>query len=74
MILNAVLAISHGVDLNSPCDQSNRRRLVVMLTRLDPLARSIRDVLNTLAEITGKQAGFRSPGDAWAGSTHRTAA
>src|SRR6266481_3975954 len=33
---------------------------VVMVTRLDRLARSTRDLLNTLAVITGKQAGFRS--------------
>jgi DNA invertase Pin-like site-specific DNA recombinase len=32
---------------------------VVMVTRLDRLARSTRDLLNTLAAITGKEAGFR---------------
>jgi hypothetical protein len=32
---------------------------VVMVTRLDRLARSTRDLLNTLAAITGKKAGFR---------------
>jgi DNA invertase Pin-like site-specific DNA recombinase len=42
---------------------------VVMVTRLDQLARSTRDLLNTLAAITGKKAGFRSLGDAWADST-----
>ncbi len=36
---------------------------VVMVTRLDRLARSTRDLLNTLATIAGKQAGFRSLGD-----------
>jgi DNA invertase Pin-like site-specific DNA recombinase len=40
-----------------------------MVTRLDRLARSTRDLLNTLAAITGKQAGFRSLGDAWADTT-----
>jgi DNA invertase Pin-like site-specific DNA recombinase len=35
-----------------------------MVTRLDRLARSTRDLPNTLAAITGKQAGFRSLGDA----------
>jgi hypothetical protein len=30
----------------------------VMVTRLDRLARSTRDLLNTLAAITGKKAGF----------------
>ena len=33
---------------------------VLMVTRLDRLARSTRDLLNTLAAITGKKAGFRS--------------
>src|SRR5271165_3409721 len=44
-------------------------RDVVMVTRLDRLARSTRDLLNTLAAITGKKAGFRSLGDAWADTT-----
>ena len=39
------------------------------MTRLDRLARSTRDLLNTLAAITGKKAGFRSLGDAWADTT-----
>ena len=42
---------------------------VLMVTRLDRLARSTRDLLNTLAAITGKQAGFRSLGDMWADTT-----
>ena len=42
---------------------------VVMVTRLDRLARSTRDLLNTLAAITDKKAGFRSLGDAWADTT-----
>src|SRR5919112_1822531 len=42
---------------------------VLMVTRLDRLARSTRDLLNTLAAITRKQAGFRSLGDTWADST-----
>jgi hypothetical protein len=42
---------------------------VVMVTRLDRLARSTRDVLNVIATITGKKAGFRSLGDAWADTT-----
>jgi DNA invertase Pin-like site-specific DNA recombinase len=42
---------------------------VLMVARLDRLARSTRDLLNTLATITGKQAGFRSLGDAWADTT-----
>ena len=42
---------------------------VVMVTRLDRLARSTRDLLNTLAALTEKKAGFRSLGDAWADTT-----
>src|ERR1019366_2958068 len=42
---------------------------VLMVTRLDRLARSTRDLLNTLATITGKGAGFRSLNDAWADTT-----
>ncbi len=42
---------------------------VLMVTRLDRLARSARDLLNTLAAITGKKAGFRSLGDTWADTT-----
>jgi DNA invertase Pin-like site-specific DNA recombinase len=40
-----------------------------MVTRLDRLARSTRDLLNTLAAITDRWAGFRSLGDAWADTT-----
>ena len=42
---------------------------VLMVTRLDRLARSTRDLLNMLATITGKGAGFRSLGDTWADTT-----
>src|ERR687897_2460693 len=42
---------------------------VLMVTRLDRLARSTRDLLNTLAAIAGKGAGFRSLGDGWADTT-----
>jgi DNA invertase Pin-like site-specific DNA recombinase len=42
---------------------------VLMVTRLDRLARSTRDLLNTLAAITEQNAGFRSLGDAWADTT-----
>jgi DNA invertase Pin-like site-specific DNA recombinase len=42
---------------------------VLMVTRLDRLARSTRDLLNTLAEITSSKAGFRSLGDTWADTT-----
>ncbi len=42
---------------------------VLMVTRLDRLARSTRDLLNTLAAISGKKAGFRSLGDTWSDTT-----
>jgi len=42
---------------------------VFMVTKLDRLARSTRDLLNTLATITERKAGFRSLGDAWADTT-----
>jgi DNA invertase Pin-like site-specific DNA recombinase len=42
---------------------------VLMVTRLDRLARSTRDLLNTLASITDKRAGFQSLGDTWADTT-----
>src|ERR1700719_1323637 len=42
---------------------------VLLVTRLDRLARSTRDLLNTVAAIADKGAGFRSLGDAWADST-----
>jgi DNA invertase Pin-like site-specific DNA recombinase len=42
---------------------------VLMVTRLDRLARLTRDLLNTLAAITDRKAGFRSLGDAWTDTT-----
>jgi DNA invertase Pin-like site-specific DNA recombinase len=42
---------------------------VLLVTRLDRLARSTRDLLNTLAQIADKGAAFRSLGDAWADTT-----
>ena len=42
---------------------------MVTVTRLDRLARSTRDLLNTLATITGQEAGFRSLGGTWADTT-----
>ena len=42
---------------------------VVVVTRLDRLARSIRDLLNILASIAEKGAGFRSIADSWADTT-----
>ena len=42
---------------------------VLLVTRLDRLARSTRDLLNTLAAIAEKGAGFRSLRDTWADTT-----
>src|SRR5499427_4820883 len=42
---------------------------VVIVTRLDRLARSTRDLLNVLATVGEHQAGFRSLKDAWADTT-----
>ncbi len=58
-------------------DRAQLRRLLDVLnagdmltvTRLDRLARSTRDLLNTLAATTAKKAGFKSLGDTWADTT-----
>jgi len=58
-------------------DRARLRRLldeldagdVLTVTRLDRLARSTRDLLNTLAVIADRKAGFRSLGDSWADTT-----
>ena len=58
-------------------DRAQLRRLldaldagdVLTVTRLDRLARSTRNLLNTPAAITAKKAGFRSLGDTWADTT-----
>src|SRR5437667_4501169 len=58
-------------------DRAQLRRLldqldagdVLTVTLLDRLARSTRDLLNTLAAITAKKAGFKSIGDTWADTT-----
>ena len=58
-------------------DRAQLRRLldglakgdVVTVTRLDRVARSTRDLLNTLATVAAKGAGFRSLGDVWADTT-----
>ncbi len=42
---------------------------VLMVTRLDRMARSTRELLNILAQIGERGAGFRSLGEAWADTT-----
>jgi DNA invertase Pin-like site-specific DNA recombinase len=42
---------------------------LLIVTRLDRLARSTRDLLNTLASVTERGAGFRSLRDSWADTT-----
>ncbi len=42
---------------------------VLVVTRLDRLARSTRDLLNVLAQITDRKAGFKSLHDGWADTT-----
>jgi len=42
---------------------------VLIVTRLDRLARSTRDLLNTMHEITKRGAGFKSLADTWADTT-----
>ncbi|MDF2120338.1 recombinase family protein [Roseiarcaceae bacterium H3SJ34-1] len=42
---------------------------VLIITRLDRLARSTRDLLNVLAMVSEKGAGFRSLADQWADTT-----
>jgi DNA invertase Pin-like site-specific DNA recombinase len=69
--------VSREVASGAKTDRAQLRRLldqleagdVLTVTRLDRLARSIRDLLNTLAAITAKKAGFRSLGDTWADTT-----
>jgi DNA invertase Pin-like site-specific DNA recombinase len=42
---------------------------ILIVTRLDRLARSTRDLLNTLHQIAERGAGFKSLADAWADTT-----
>jgi len=42
---------------------------ILMVTRLDRLARSTRDLLNTVAQIAERGAGFKSLSDGWADTT-----
>src|SRR6516162_5334930 len=45
------------------------RRLVLMITRLDRLARSTRDLLNILHTLGERSVGFKSLADSWADTT-----
>lgn len=49
--------------------RSLRNGDLLLVTRLDRLARSTRDLLNILALVSDKSAGFRSLGDVWADTT-----
>jgi DNA invertase Pin-like site-specific DNA recombinase len=53
----------------SPRDERLEPGDVLMVTRLDRLARSTRDLLNALAAIMDKKAGFCSLTDTWADTT-----
>jgi DNA invertase Pin-like site-specific DNA recombinase len=61
-------AIANRIQLNRALATLGKGDLLVV-TRLDRLARSTRDLLNTLAAIAEKGAGFRSLRDAWADTT-----
>jgi DNA invertase Pin-like site-specific DNA recombinase len=61
-------AKTHRTQLRRVIDQLDAGD-VLMVTRLDRLARSTRDLLNTLAAIADRKAGFRSLSDAWADTT-----
>src|SRR5271166_4898606 len=69
--------VSREVASGAKTDRAQLRRLldvldagdVLTVTRLDRLARSTRDLFNTLAAITAKNAGFKSLGDTWADTT-----
>jgi len=61
-------AVTHRQQLKRAVDALDEGD-VLLVTRLDRLARSTRDFLNTLALIAEKKAGFRSLGDTWADTT-----
>jgi DNA invertase Pin-like site-specific DNA recombinase len=61
-------AITHRQQLQRLLDALDEGD-VLLVTRLDRLARSTRDLLNMLALIAEKKAGFRSLADTWADTT-----
>jgi DNA invertase Pin-like site-specific DNA recombinase len=72
----AVRRNPHSMSTNPGSAMALARALAVLqegdtmiVTRLDRLARSTRDLLNTLDTIARKGAGFRSLADAWADTT-----
>jgi DNA invertase Pin-like site-specific DNA recombinase len=61
-------AVTHRQQLKRALDALGEGD-VLIVTRLDRLARSTRDLLNALALIAEKKAGFRSLCDTWADTT-----
>jgi DNA invertase Pin-like site-specific DNA recombinase len=61
-------AVTHRQQLKQALDALDEGD-VLLVTRLDRLARSTSDLLNTLAAIAERKAGFRSLGDSWADTT-----
>lgn len=55
-------ALCKGIDVLQEGD-------TLIMTRLDRLARSTRDLFNTLHAVSKKGAGFKSLADAWADTT-----
>jgi DNA invertase Pin-like site-specific DNA recombinase len=49
--------------LHAALAECRKRQATLLIARLDRLARSTRDLLNTLAAIADRKAGFRSLGD-----------
>jgi DNA invertase Pin-like site-specific DNA recombinase len=62
-------ALVPGIGADQHCRDGLDEGDVLLVTRLDRLARSTRDLLNTLALIADKKAAFRSLGDTWADTT-----
>ena len=62
-------ATKHYRAVGHPVVQSLEPGDVLIVTRLDRLARSTRDLLNVLATVAEREAGFRSLKDTWADTT-----
>jgi Resolvase, N terminal domain len=61
--------LRNGILVTMPSLASLEAGDTLLVTKLDRLARSTRDLLNTLAAINEKGASFKSRGDAWADTT-----